>query len=58
MADLSFHFWELDDRDITFVDTLPVTTMERTVDSDLLIPRSFPLSLIRWVKALISTDMS
>ena len=31
MADLAFHAAPLDDADVTFVGTLPVTTMERTV---------------------------
>lgn len=31
VADLEFHTWPLDERDVTFVEGLPVTTMERTI---------------------------
>lgn len=41
MVDLSFHLWELDESDVTYVDMLPVTTMERTV-ADLVRERHDP----------------
>lgn len=39
--DLTFHKWPLGDNDFTFVDTLPVTTMERTI-ADLVRERHDP----------------
>lgn len=41
VADLEFHTWPLDERDVTFVEGLPVTTMERTI-SDLVRDRQDP----------------
>ena len=41
VADLEFHAWPLDERDVTFVEGLPVTTMERTI-SDLVRDRQDP----------------
>lgn len=39
--DLSFHLWDLDERDVTYVEGLPVTTMERTI-ADLVRERHDP----------------
>lgn len=41
VADLEFHTWPLEERDVTFVEGLPVTTMERTI-SDLVRDRQDP----------------
>ena len=41
VADLEFHMWSLDEHDVTFVEGLPVTTMERTI-SDLVKDRQDP----------------
>lgn len=41
VADLEFHTWPLDERDVTFVEGLPVTTMERTI-ADLVRGRQDP----------------
>lgn len=53
-ADLEFHTWPLDDRDVTFVEGLPVTTMERTI-VDLVKGRQDPEHIRRAVvDALVS----
>lgn len=41
VADLEFHTWPLEVRDVTFVEGLPVTTMERTI-ADLVRDRQDP----------------
>lgn len=40
-VDLAFHMWPIEARDITFVEGLPVTTMERTI-ADLVRERQDP----------------
>ena len=52
VADLSFHLWELDEHDVTYVDTLPVTTMERTV-ADLVRERHDPDHIMRTAQAAL-----
>lgn len=52
VADLSFHLWELDESDVTYVDTLPVTTMERTV-ADLVRERHDPDHIMRTAQAAL-----
>ncbi len=48
--DLSYHLWKLDERDVTYVDTLPVTTMERTIP-DLVRERHDPDHVARTAQA-------
>lgn len=53
VADLSFHLWELDEQDVTYVDTMPVTTMERTVE-DLVRERHDPDHVMRAAQAALA----
>ena len=49
-SDLSFHLWDLDERDVTYVEGLPVTTMERTI-ADLVRERHDPDHVARAAQA-------
>lgn len=55
--DLSFHAWVLDNNDVTFVDTLPVTTMERTI-ADLVRERQDPNHIERTTRDALSKGAS